>query len=69
MARESESKTKQIVDAAGDVLVEEAANAGFELAFRALTDALSYACEVAADCGETALKVTCEVAGHALDGI
>ena len=69
MDQKPESNTKQIVDAAGDVLVQEAVDAGFELAFRALTDGLSYACEVAAGCGEVALKVTCEVAGHALDGI
>ena len=69
MNQKPESNTKQMVEAAGDAAVQEAAEAGFEAAIRALGEALSCAENVVANCGEAALEVTCEVAGHALDGI
>ena len=69
MDQTPESTTKQIGNAVGDAFVSEAVDAAFEFAFKALGEALSYGCEVAAGCGEVAVKVTCEIAGHALDGI
>jgi hypothetical protein len=69
MSQKPESKTKRLIESAGDAAVQEAIDAGLDAAIRALGEALSCAAELAANCGETALNVTCEVAGHALDGI
>ena len=69
MEQQSESKTKQFADGAAGELVSQPFEFAFEVAMRALGEALSCAGDVAVSCGEVAVDVTCAVAGSAIDGL
>ena len=69
MDQQSESKARQVADAAAGELVSQPFELAFEIAIRALGDGLSCAADVAVHCGSAAAEVACGVAGAALDGI
>jgi len=63
------SKTRQVLEGAGDAVANQALESAFEAAFDALGQALACAAEVAVQCGAIAVEAACQVAGSALDGI